>query len=78
MAYPIEPFTVPKSFCPLKTDFGLIKESIDSMSDNVLEYKNLKKIAMLNGFITVQRNYLSVIIILTTILLVLVSEMLLI
>ena len=28
----------------LKTDFGLIKESIDSMSDNVLEYKNLKKV----------------------------------
>jgi hypothetical protein len=31
----------------LKTDFGLIKESIDSMSDNVLEYKNLKKIKRL-------------------------------
>jgi len=28
----------------LKTDFGLIKESIDSMSDNVLEYKNLNKV----------------------------------
>ena len=28
----------------LKTDFGLIKESIDSMSDNVLEYKNLVKV----------------------------------
>ena len=28
----------------LKTDFGLIKDSIDSMSDNVLEYKNLKKV----------------------------------
>ena len=27
-----------------KTDFGLIKESIDSMSDNVLEYKNLNKV----------------------------------
>ena len=28
----------------LKTDFGLIKDSIDSMSDNVLEYKNLNKV----------------------------------
>lgn len=28
----------------LKTDFGLIKESIDSMSNNVLEYKNLNKV----------------------------------
>ena len=28
----------------LNTDFGLIKDSIDSMSSNVLEYKNLKKV----------------------------------
>ena len=31
----------------LKTDFGLIKESIDSMSESVLEYKNLVKIKRL-------------------------------
>ena len=28
----------------LKTDFGLIKESIDSMSESVLQYKNLVKV----------------------------------
>ena len=28
----------------LKTDFGLIKEAIDSMSESVLEYKNLVKV----------------------------------
>ena len=28
----------------LKTDFSLIKDAIDSMSDNVLEYKNLNKV----------------------------------
>jgi len=28
----------------LKTDFGLIKEAIDSMTDSVLEYKNLFKV----------------------------------
>ena len=28
----------------LRTDFGLIKESIDSMSDSVLQYKNLVKV----------------------------------
>jgi len=28
----------------LRTDFGLIKESIDSMSESVLEYKNLVKV----------------------------------
>ena len=33
----------------LKTDFGLIKESIDSMSESVLEYKNLVKIKRLTN-----------------------------
>ena len=28
----------------LKTDFGLIKEAIDSMTDSILEYKNLFKV----------------------------------
>ena len=28
----------------LKTDFGLIKGAIDSMTDSVLEYKNLFKV----------------------------------
>jgi hypothetical protein len=31
----------------LKTDFGLIKGAIDSMSESVLEYKNLVKIKRL-------------------------------
>ena len=31
----------------LRTDFGLIKESIDSMSESVLQYKNLVKIKRL-------------------------------
>ena len=36
----------------LKTDFGLIKESIDSMSESVLEYKNLVKIkSLMNEYI---------------------------
>ena len=36
----------------LKTDFGLIKGSIDSMSANVLEYKNLVKVKeLMNEYI---------------------------
>ena len=36
----------------LQTDYGLIKESLDSMSDNVLQYKNLKKVKeLLNEYI---------------------------
>ena len=36
----------------LKTDFGLIKEAIDSMTDSVLEYKNLFKVKeLMNEYI---------------------------
>jgi len=36
----------------LKTDFGLIKGSIDSMSSNVLQYKNLEKVKeLMNEYI---------------------------
>jgi hypothetical protein len=36
----------------LKTDFGLIKGSIDSMSSNVLQYKNLVKVKeLMNEYI---------------------------
>ena len=36
----------------LKTDFGLIKEAIDSMSESVLEYKNLVKVKeLMNEYI---------------------------
>jgi hypothetical protein len=36
----------------LKTDFGLIKGAIDSMTDSVLEYKNLFKVKeLMNEYI---------------------------
>ena len=36
----------------LKTDFGLIKEAIDSMSESVLQYKNLVKVKeLMNEYI---------------------------